>query len=377
VLLAGAGVMMRSFLNVYNQNLGIDSARALTGFFNLPVARYPRADVQLAFYDHLRARLAAIPGMESVAIANARPRLGSARVPYELAGAPPVDAARRPAVPRLVISPAYFRTLGATVLAGREFTDSDGGAEAPVVIVNQRFARTYWPGEDPLGKRLRLFDGRTSGTWLTVVGVVSNIAQRDAIQATFDPAVYVPYRSEPAPAMWVFARARVPPATLGAAFRQEVQALDADLPWLGPYTLSDNLSGVYWKRGVDGVLFLVFAVLALLLASVGLYTVVAHAVTRRTQEIGIRIAIGATAHDILAMVFSQGMRPLGIGLTIGLVASVAVNRVLSAELVQVSPADPTTLVLASVLLVLSAALGCWIPARCAMRVDPVVALRHE
>jgi putative ABC transport system permease protein len=175
-------------------------------------------------------------------------------------------------------------------------------------------------------------------------------------------------------------RTRVPPGGLAGVVRHEIQALDPDLPiWIGPFTLTERLagSGAYWRTANDAVLFLIFAAIGLLLASIGLYAVVAHAVTLRTQEIGIRIAIGATARDILTLVFKQGMVPLGMGLTIGLVLSLAVNRVLQAELVRVSPADPLALAIASATLIVSAMLGCWLPARRAVRMDPVVALRHD
>jgi putative ABC transport system permease protein len=173
----------------------------------------------------------------------------------------------------------------------------------------------------------------------------------------------------------VIARTAIAPETLATAFRREVQAVDPDLPIYGPFTAD------HWERYSDsrfyGVLFLIFAAIALLLASIGLYTVVSHSVSQRTQEIGIRMAIGATAADIRKLVILQGMLPLGIGLSIGLAASFAVNRLLKAELVQVSPSDPITLVVASSALILSATLGCLIPARRAMSVDPLVALRHE
>jgi putative ABC transport system permease protein len=208
-----------------------------------------------------------------------------------------------------------------------------------------------------------------------VVGVVSNIVQNDATRQEFDPLVYLPFREEPAGAMNVIARTGVPPGSLGTGFRREVQALDSDLPVYGPFTAD------HWERYSDsrfyGGLLLIFAGIALLLASIGLYTVIAHSVSQRTQEIGIRMAIGATARDIRKLVFLQGLLPLGIGLTIGLAASLAVNRLLKAELVHVSPTDPITLLVASAALILSATLGCLIPARRAMRVDPVVALRHE
>jgi ABC-type antimicrobial peptide transport system permease subunit len=245
-----------------------------------------------------------------------------------------------------------------------------------VAIVNQLFASKFWPGEDPLGKRLRLFDDETPGPWLTVVGMVSNIMQNDQTRQRFDPLVYLPYRQKPGGGMWVYLRTGIPPGGLATAFRREVQALDPDLPVYGPFALAEHLES-YWDSRFYGTLFLIFAAIALLLASIGLYTVVANSVSRRTQEIGVRMAVGATARDILQLVFRQGMLPLGVGLAIGLAASLAVNRLLKAELVQVSPADPITLVVTSAVLILSAALGCLIPARRAMRVDPVVALRYE
>jgi putative ABC transport system permease protein len=258
------------------------------------------------------------------------------------------------------------------------------------VLVNQRFASQHWPGEDPIGKRLRLLEGPTSldgamprdraptEDWLTVVGVVPNIVQSDGTRQQFEPLIYLPYRQRPQQAMWVLTKTRVPPESLGTAFQREVQALDSELPiWLGPFALSERLAGGYWSRGLHGAVLLIFAAIALLLASVGLYAVMAHAVTRQTQEIGVRLALGATARDIRRLVFRQGMVPLGIGLIAGLAASFAVNRVLETELVAVSPADPAVLAGASAVLIFSAALGCLIPARRATRVDPVVALRHE
>jgi len=186
----------------------------------------------------------------------------------------------------------------------------------------------------------------------------------------------LPYRQRPGGGMWVFARTRITPAALSSALRHEAQTLDPDLPVYGPFTLAEVLER-YWDSRFYGVLFLIFAAIALLLASIGLYTVIAHSLSQRTQEIGIRMAIGATARDILKLVFVQGMIPLGIGLVIGLGASVVVNRVFESMLVQVSASDPITLVVVSAALVFSGALGCWIPARRAISVDPVVALRNE
>jgi putative ABC transport system permease protein len=374
VLLAGAGVMIRSFLNVYTADLGVNTTNILTALLKVPDATYPQA----SFFARLKTRLEAIPGVESIAIANTIPTAGSLKFPYELAGATQLEEQRRPKLSALLISPAYFRTLGSTVLSGREFNNADGASGIPVVIVNRWFADKYWPQENPLGKRLRLFNGKTPEAWRTVVGVVPNIVQNAATRQESDPLVYLQYREKPAGGMWLFARTRVPPGKLGTTFRRELQASDPDLTiWLGPYSLSERLSWTYWNRRLYGVLLLILAALALLLASVGLYALIAHSVSRRTQEIGIRMAIGATARDIRKLVFMQGMLPLGMGLILGLAGSIAVNRVLKAVLVQVSPADPITLIASSATLILAAMLGCFIPARRAMRIDPVIALRHD
>jgi predicted permease len=277
----------------------------------------------------------------------------------------------------MTIGPGYFKTLGAAILSGRDFTEADGPSKVPVVIVNQWFANKHWPGQNPLGQRLRIFDGNTPEAWLTVVGLASNIAQNDPLRQEMNLLIYVPYLQKPTGSMWFVARTSVPPASLATAFRREVQAIDADLPVNGPLTLAKRVELASLSNGLYATLFLIFAAIALLLASVGLYAVISYSVSRRTPEIGIRMALGATARDILNLVFRQGMLPVGIGLTIGLAASFAVNPVLQSELVQVSPNDPVTLAVVSTVLILSAMLGCLIPARRAMRVDPAVALRHE
>jgi putative ABC transport system permease protein len=378
VLLAGAGVMIRSLWNLSAKDAGVNPVNVLTSLLQLPDGRYPGPDSQIGFYDRLKARVEAMPGMESFALASQLPTFGVRRLPYELAGAPPVDERSRPTTSALVVSPSYFRTLGTGILAGREFNEADRSSGVPAAIVNQKFANTRWAGEDPLGKRLRLFNGQTPDAWVTVVGVAPNIVQNDATRQTFDPLVYLPYSQNPRSSMWVIARSRVPPETLRAAFRYELRALDSDLSiWLGPSTLSERLGDAYWNKRLYGQLFLILAAIALVLACVGLYAVVAHSVSERTQEIGIRMAMGATARQILTAVFQAGFLQLGTGLAIGLAASLAVNRLLQAELVQVSPGDPLALVVASATLIVAAALGCLIPARRAIRVDPLVALRYE
>lgn len=377
VLLAGAGVMIRSFLKIYATDLGIHTDNVEMVLLSVPVSKYPKAADQTAFYDRLTARLATIPGIKSIALTNFRPTGGSRRVSYELAGSPPVDERSRPQLSALVISPAYFRTLEATLLSGRDFAEADGPTSIPVAIVNQLLASNFWPNQDPLGKRLRLLDGEKSGPWLTVVGVVSNIVQNGVTRQQIAPLIYLPFRQNPGTGMTVLARTAIPSSGLVTTLQREIHAADPDLITYSTWALDDYLRLNYQSRGISAGLFLIMAVIALLLASMGLYAVVAHSVSQRTQEIGVRMAVGAGTADILRLVFRQGMCPLAIGLAIGLATSVAANRILAAQLVQVSPSDPVTLAATSGVLALAAALGCLIPARRAIRIDPVSALRHE
>lgn len=375
VLLAGAGLMIRSFLNIYRAALGVTTTNVLSIQVGLPQARYGKPSDQIAYFDRLLPRLAALPGVDSVAL-GAPPTGGSQPFPYELEGSPS-DERHRPSLSVVVVSPDYFRVLRVGLLEGRAFTDEDGRTGPPVVIVNRQFAGNAWQGQDPIGKRLQLFDGGTAEPWVTVVGVVPNIVQNDVSPRQIDPLIYLPYRQKPAPIMNLLAKTMVPPAKLLNPFRQEALALDSAIPVTQMLTLDERLARNSWVYRVTGTLFVVFAVVALLLASVGLYAVMAHSVGQRTQEIGVRMAMGASAADVLRLVFQNGMRQVLIGLAIGLVVALGATRILKAALVQVSPADPVTFIFAAAVLIAAGILGCLLPARRAVRVDPVFALRHE
>lgn len=212
--------------------------------------------------------------------------------------------------------------------------------------------------------------------WLTVVGLVPDILQDDE-SFVLAPVLYFPFHQRPQSGMDIMMRTRVPPATLGHAIRQEVQALDEDLAVPSLRTLEESLWFRNWRHRVFGSMFAIFAAIALLLASVGLYAVIAHSVSRRTREIGVRMALGAMTGDILGLVFKQGVLQMALGLTVGLTAALGVTRVLEAILVGVTPADPLTFASVALVLIVAGALGCAIPARRAIRVDPVVALRNE
>jgi len=387
VLLAGAGLMIRSFLNIYRTKTGVNEKNVLVMRLLLPEAKYSRPEDQVAFHERLKARLEAVQGVDVACISITMPTGGSMTYPYEIEGRPPIDLKNGWSDSVLVISPDYFRAMDVRLIRGRAFTEADGVGGSPVAIVNQRFAEKFFRGDEPIGRRLRIFEddmprlgvvgSKKPGAWMTVVGVAPNILQNDIDAHQFDPLIYVPYRQKPMRDMALMARTRVPPSTLINAFRRETQAIDQDMPLYNIRTLQERLAINYWQQGVFGTLFGIFAAIALVLASVGLYAVIAHSVSQRTQEIGVRMALGASGQDILSMVFTQGLRQLAIGLAVGLLAAWGVTRVLSSLLVQVSPTDPATFVLISLMLGAAAMLGCLIPARRAMSVDPVVALRNE
>lgn len=386
VLLVGAGLMIRSFLKMAHTPTGVRSDHLMSMDIILRPKKYPTPAAQILFHQQLKARLQALPGVQSVGMASNLPGDGWTDFHYELEGAPTPDPRNQPRTGGVVADSGYFRILDIRARRGRVLSDSDGVTGVPVVVVNETFARMAWAGQQALGKRLRLLppasDAPAAGNpaprpWLTVVGVVPDIVQSDTSQGAHDPLVYLPYRQFPQREMVVAARTLVPPASLGRAFRRQVQALDGDLPVTDLRTLDAIFSERTRSWRVYGSMFSIFAAMALLLASVGLYALTAHSVSQRTHEIGVRMALGASTQSILAMVFAQGLRQIALGLAVGLAASFGLTRILGAMLVGVQPADPVTLVAVVLALTVAGAVGLAIPARRAIRVDPMVALRHE
>jgi putative ABC transport system permease protein len=376
VALTGAGLMVRSLINVFAADIGITQANVLTMSLYIPPDHYVDSESQVSFYQRLRMRLEAVPGVESVALGGVPPTESAAQATYELAGAGVSDEASRPSTAHIVVSPGYFHTLGAPVVDGREFTELDGATSPPVAIVNDAFVARQ-PAASVIGKQLRLFREGKPQAWLTIVGVTANIVQNDRTRQTLGPVVYLPYRQRPQPNMFVFARTRVAPETLRDAFAAQVYALDPGLPVPALMPLTERFSRAYaFERNITVVL-LAFALVALMLAVVGVYATVAHSVALRTREIGIRIAIGATSRDIRGWVMHHGIRPLLLGLIVGSGAAMLTGRFLPSLLVRVSSGDPLTLLVASIVLVGAGVLGCFVPAQRASRIDPSVALRHE
>lgn len=382
VLLAGSAVMIRSFLKVYTAELGFDASHEILMTLALP-PRYGAAET-ISFAQRLKARLETLPGVASAAIANTRPVFPLRNLAYEAADLPSAGAVEneqsRPKTSWTVTTPDYFRSLGLAMVSGRDFNEADAVPGNPVAIVNRQFVASVWPNQNAIGKHLRFIESNATGPWLTVIGIAPDIAQGEFSHPLYKllPEVYLPYRQRPLGILFVQAHTRVPPATLASAFYRELNALDPAVPLMNaPQSMAENLGQPHRYRGTVSFLFLIFAAIALLLASAGLYSVVAHSVSRRTQEIGIRIALGATAARILRLVSTQAMVAVGGGLAAGLAASLAVNRVLDTFIVGVSPSDPIALAGTAVLLISCAAFGSLIPAARAARTDPAKAIRYD
>lgn len=383
VLLSGAGVLVRSLMNVVSADTGVrDPENVLVGQLILPSEKYQSPASRLGYVDRLEAKVRAIPGIKDQSVAGRLPVYGVPQRTFEIEGRPnPPEGGE--GVQVLSVGSDYFRVLGATAISGRDFNNGDRTGSLSVAIVNQSFAATYSPQEQILGRHLRFGDRNKPSEWLTVVGVVPNIMQGDPTRRQFKPLVYQPFRQAPR-ASYFLLRTGVPPERVAQAVRAEIQTLDPDVILKNFASLKaslafdpDQMDRAHSEMGKYAAVAPIFAVMALLLAAIGLYAVIAHSVSQRTKEIGVRMVIGASADHVLKMVLREGMSPVAIGLVVGLASSLAVNRILQSQLVGVSPYDPVTMAGAPVVLTSIALLACVIPARRAMRVDPLVALRHE
>jgi putative ABC transport system permease protein len=383
VLLAGAGLMVRSFFATQRLNPFVPYERIFTARISLPDGkdeRYVLRDDRLRFYDELLLRLRTLPGVTHVAAAWNPPGMGSGGRDFELEGKP-IEKTETPLRASLEAhTPDYLSTINLPIIQGRSFNELDGDPGREAAVVTPSFAAKHWPNAPALGARFRFLEGRERkpGPWITVVGVSAEILQRPS-ETDPPPLVYVPHRQEASGGMILLVRTSGDPATLATPVRSAVQSLNQDLPLFDVRTLSAAMERSYWHLVVFGSLFLSFAVIALLMASVGLYAVIAQATARRTREIGIRMALGATAERIMQLVLSRGLLQLGIGLVLGLGGAFAATQVLSKTrmLVRVSPQDPLVFTAVPILLLIVGLLACWFPARRAAALHPVKALRHE
>ena len=379
-LLSGAGLMARSFLKLYSLDLGVETDHVLSMRTQLVADKYPKPEQRQLFFDRVQQRLRAIPGVSAVAVTTTLPLDGAGSFLFEIEGKPAASATARPRVLAIDTSPSYFETMGTGILRGRGFTDADGVAGAEVVVVNQQLATRMFAGEDPLGRRIRLMTGQNedqAGPWLTIVGVSPTIRQGD-VQA-LDPGavVYRPYKLNSPMGAALVMRTTVDPATLTNAVREAARAIDADQPFFQVQPLNEGLARARWPYRVFGTLFVIFAIIALVLSSVGIYAITAYAVTQRTQEIGVRLALGAQPAQISWLILRSGLVQLAIGLVLGLLGAWGVSFVLRSLVAQIPAVDPVTFVSITLLMVVVTISACLIPARRATRLDPLTALRID
>ena len=376
VLLVGAGLLVKGFRALLDANQKFEPQSLLTANIALPMNKYPDQTKQAAFYQEALAQMAAIPGVEFASLATAVPDSDNFSYhPFTGEGRPWTEDFGHLALSES-ISANYFRTLHLPLLRGREFTDADGPNAQRVAIISRSMAERYWPGEDAIGKRIKEGQPDKKNPWMTIVGVVSDAKYNPYLQ-TVDGAVYVPYTQDVSANMAFLLRTAGDRLSFVPAVRAKIAVVDANQPIYEPKTLArltyEELIGISYIAAMMAVLGLI----ALVLASSGVYGVMAHSVTERTHEIGIRLALGAEPRQVLRWIAGRGIRLAVIGLAIGLALSFALARLLSSLILGVSATDPLIFVGVPAVLALVATAACYLPARRAMRVDPIVALRYE
>jgi putative ABC transport system permease protein len=374
VLLIGAGLLVKSFVHVLTADKGFDAAQLLTANLSLSSVKYAEPPQQALFFQQYLERLKTVPGVEGAAIVNNAPLVGGGvdgGIKIEGRADPPNQL---PTAEKSIISPEYFSVMRTAIVGGRAFTDRDNASTAPVAIINESLARRYFGGEDPIGRRID-FNWDTKGTQ-EIVGIVRDVKQY-GLDLPTAPTIYVPYLQRPDSVMTVVVRSQVTPVSLVGAMRQELLAVDKEQALAQVRTMQDVVAESIAQRRIIVMVFAIFGVLALLLAAIGLYGVLAYTVTLRTREIGVRMALGAQRADVLRLVVKGGMMLCLIGVAIGIAGAFALTRLLSTLLFGVTPTDVTTFATVSLGLIAVAILACYIPARRATKVDPLVALRYE
>jgi putative ABC transport system permease protein len=377
VLLIGGGLLARSFVRLVSIPQGFDSHGVLTAKISLPASKYIKEEQQRAFYSQLMGQIQALPRVTSAGAGGALPLGGMVFGSIIQIEGRPADLERivdpRTGTAVDMVTQGSFTALRIPLKAGRLLDQRDGANATQTAVVNEAFVRRYFPNEDPLGHR---FQTAGNKSWRTIVGVVGDTRQM-GLAAEVMPEVFLPLEQSPYPDMELVIRTDADPLTLVSAVRAAVASIDRDVPLFGVETLDDMLAGEVASQRFNMALLGAFAGLALLLAAVGIYGVMAYAVGQRTQEIGIRMALGALPENVLRMVLMQGARLAVFGVVLGLGAGIALTRLLRSLLFEVKPSDPATFGVCAGILFAAAIAACWIPARRATRVDPLVALRYE
>jgi putative ABC transport system permease protein len=368
--------MLKSFILLERVDPGFRVDKLLTVWTILSETKYPLQQ-RSAFYQQVWQRIRSLPGVKSVGAVDDLPLTGiHGGGPFTIEGHPTESDTHAPNAYRCTVSVGYFETLGIALLQGREFTERDKDGALPVLIVNETAARRYWPGQNPVGSRLSFTTGRMQPTWLEIVGVVKDVLH-DGLEQPAKPTIYLPFLQGPPAFAVTVVRAGIDPAALTSAVREAIAEVDKDQPVMMSRTMTDILADSVAQRRFNTVLIVAFGALASMLATVGVYGLMAYIVMQRTHEMGVRIALGAERLDVMKLVLGRGLRLTFIGISIGIAIALILTRFLSKLLFNVPETDPATFIAVSACLGGIALLASYLPARRAMRVDPIVALRYE
>jgi len=377
VLVTASGLMLRSFVRLQGTSSGLNPHNLITLELELPDVRYHAAQQQTLFQQQLLQRVGSLPGVQNAATVDNLPFSGNAfNTSFTIEGRPTGPTTETPRAYYRVISPDYFPAIGIELHKGNQFTDRDTAEQPGVAIVNETAAQRYWPGVDPLGKRIKRGRPESKNPWLTVIGIVSGSRQLSLKEGS-QPEIYVPYLQNPGLTFTLVARTASDPRSLTGALRKEVLSADREIPAVNIKLMEELISNSVAKERFYVLLLAVFAVLALILAAVGVYGVMSYSVTLRTRDIGIRMALGARPADIFKHIVGQALLLGLIGLGVGIVLAIASTRVMSSLLYGINATDPLTLAITSLVLLAVALLASYLPARRATRVDPLVTLRYE
>jgi predicted permease len=370
-LLVGAGLVIRSFVGLRSQNLGFSPERILTLAIDYPASRYPQGPAARLLVQRLLQEISAVPGVSSAVFTTGVPMDDIGGQIFTIEGHP-VALKDMPIVQHIVTTPGYFRTLGISLLQGRDFTETD--YDTPhIVIVSASFAEKYWPNENALGKRIRFGPPADKEPWDEVVGVVAD-HKHGPLNGPGGSTVYVPYEWVP---QSVLIRTSADPKQFAHAVKARIARFDKDIAISQSETLNQILDRTTWQDRLLTLILAFFAALALVLAGIGLYAIISYTVSLRTHEIGIRMTLGASVSNVRGLIMGQGMTLASLGLMIGILAALALTRLLKTQLYETTLLDPTTYVAVPIVLILISAMAAFLPARRATRVDPVVTLRHE
>jgi putative ABC transport system permease protein len=396
VLLIGAGLLIRSFYHLQQVNPGFVDEHVVSFTMQLPLQKYPDEQQWLSFYRSVFDRLRSLPGVQNISVTSRVPMSGDDwQSGFQVVGQPPPPPGQGPSMEVSVVGPDYFRTMGIPLLRGRYFTDQDNRANLneeklrnldldqrlraglKTIIVDEEFARRHWPNQDPLGKQILWAGSGPSAPPLTVVGVVGRVKLYRPNEPAGFVQGYFPFLEMPQYGMSFVIKTALEPDQMIRAVREQVRAADPDQPIYDIKTLAERRAEAIAPERLNLLLLGLFAAVALVLAVIGIYGVMAYSVVQRTQEIGLRMALGAQVKDVLKLILQNGMTLALIGVAIGLAAAFAVTRLMSSLLFEVTPTDTTTFACVAGVLLMVAVLACYLPARRATKVDPLVALRYE